>query len=202
MSLVKKSNGQIQGTANAQGGTPLSPLVFECCEIPYGFAFISCSATGIRRLDLFENKRQLQRYLLAHSPQSPAQLSPCKAEQTALLEHVRRALLNHISLEELPVDLSGTPFQLRVWKHLRSIPPGEVRSYAEVARALGFPRAVRAVASACARNILGLVIPCHRVIRSDGSPGGYRWGLPLKEKLLLLERQQLQKALVSTQQVR
>lgn len=84
----------------------------------------------------------------------------------------------------IPTDLRGTVFQLRVWRALQEIPPGETRTYAEVARAVGHPAAVRAVAGACAGNRVALVVPCHRVIRSDGSQGGYRWGPHRKKRLL------------------
>ncbi len=88
----------------------------------------------------------------------------------------------------LPLDLQGTAFQIRVWESLRAIPGGETRTYSEVAQQIGSPRAVRAVASACAANAAALAIPCHRVIRRDGSLGGYRWGLDVKAALLLAER--------------
>ncbi len=89
---------------------------------------------------------------------------------------------------EVPVDLIGTAFQKKVWDALMKIPPGESRSYAELAAQLGQPNAARAVASACAHNRVAIVVPCHRVIRGDGSLGGYRWGLPLKQQLLQRER--------------
>jgi len=90
----------------------------------------------------------------------------------------------------LPLDLRGTTFQRRVWQALRCIPIGQTRSYAEVARSLGQSRAVRAVARACASNPLALLIPCHRVVRSDGGLGGYRWGLWRKRWLLGWEQLQ------------
>ena len=89
---------------------------------------------------------------------------------------------------EVPVDLIGTAFQKKVWDALMKIPPGETRSYAELAGELGQPNAARAVASACAHNRVAIVVPCHRVIRGDGSLGGYRWGLPLKQQLLQREQ--------------
>jgi AraC family transcriptional regulator, regulatory protein of adaptative response / methylated-DNA-[protein]-cysteine methyltransferase len=89
---------------------------------------------------------------------------------------------------DLPVDLHGTAFQARVWDALRRIPAGQTRTYTEVAASIGAPTAVRAVASACARNPVALVIPCHRVIRGDGTMGGYRWGLAVKQDLLGRER--------------
>jgi AraC family transcriptional regulator of adaptative response/methylated-DNA-[protein]-cysteine methyltransferase len=88
----------------------------------------------------------------------------------------------------LPADLRATAFQWQVWNALTRIPRGETRSYAEVARDIGRPTAARAVARACASNRLALIVPCHRVIREDGSMGGYRWGLQAKEALLHFER--------------
>ena len=84
----------------------------------------------------------------------------------------------------LPVDVHGTPFQLRVWQELRAIPYGETRSYAQVAASLGQPKAVRAVARACASNRVALLVPCHRVVQSGGGLGGYRWGETRKRRLL------------------
>jgi AraC family transcriptional regulator of adaptative response/methylated-DNA-[protein]-cysteine methyltransferase len=88
----------------------------------------------------------------------------------------------------LPVDVAGTAFQLRVWEALRAIPMGETRTYSQVAEGIGAPRAVRAVASACAANEAALAIPCHRVVRKDGSMGGYRWGVEVKKQILEAER--------------
>lgn len=89
---------------------------------------------------------------------------------------------------DLPLDLRGTAFQRSVWSALRAIPPGTTATYAEVAAQLGKPQAVRAVAQACAANAHAVLIPCHRVVRSDGSLSGYRWGVERKRRLLLAER--------------
>jgi len=89
---------------------------------------------------------------------------------------------------ELPLDLQATAFQRRVWQELQRIPRGSTRTYTQVARALGNPKSVRAVARACATNPVSIVVPCHRVIREDGSLAGYRWGLSRKEQLLAQER--------------
>lgn len=89
---------------------------------------------------------------------------------------------------ELPLDLQATAFQRRVWQELQKIPRGRTRTYSQVARALGKPKAVRAVARACATNPVSIVVPCHRVIREDGTLAGYRWGLSRKEQLLAQER--------------
>jgi AraC family transcriptional regulator, regulatory protein of adaptative response / methylated-DNA-[protein]-cysteine methyltransferase len=89
---------------------------------------------------------------------------------------------------DLPLDLRGTAFQIKVWRFLLQIPSGEVASYSEVARGIGAPSAVRAAASACAANRIAVLVPCHRVLRSDGALGGYRWGLERKRALLDHER--------------
>ena len=90
---------------------------------------------------------------------------------------------------EVPLDVRGTDFQWKVWQALRNIPHGETRSYAQVAACLGEPKAVRAVARACASNEVALIVPCHRVVRSDGSLSGYRWGVDRKQSLLDWEKQ-------------
>jgi AraC family transcriptional regulator, regulatory protein of adaptative response / methylated-DNA-[protein]-cysteine methyltransferase len=94
----------------------------------------------------------------------------------------------------LRLDLRGTPFQIRVWTALQAIPAGETRSYQQIAQSLGAPKAARAVGSACGNNIIGVLVPCHRALRSDGSLGGYRWGLERKEKLLTGEGVELEPA--------
>jgi AraC family transcriptional regulator, regulatory protein of adaptative response / methylated-DNA-[protein]-cysteine methyltransferase len=109
------------------------------------------------------------------------------ATAMAIVESIERGN----GLSALPVDLRGTAFQMRVWAALREIPPGTTRTYSEVARAIGQPKAVRAVASACAANPVALVVPCHRVVRTDGEMGGYRWGVERKNRLLATEREAL-----------
>ena len=94
----------------------------------------------------------------------------------------------------LPLDLRATAFQLKVWRELQAIPLGETRSYSEIAAAIGQPSASRAVANACARNPVALLIPCHRIIRADSSLGGYRWGIERKRALLDIEKHSLDTA--------
>ena len=103
----------------------------------------------------------------------------------AVVEHVDRKG----AMPALPLDIRATAFQWRVWRALQQIPLGETRSYTEVAEAIGSPSAARAVASACASNRVALVIPCHRVVRSDGSVSGYRWGPERKRQLLHQEQE-------------
>lgn len=91
---------------------------------------------------------------------------------------------NDVRLPRLPLDIVGTAFQRRVWEALMKIPVGETSTYAELATKIGHPRAVRAVAAACAANPVAVAVPCHRAVRSDGALGGYRWGLARKRDLL------------------
>src|SRR5215471_9952674 len=104
-----------------------------------------------------------------------------------LAEQVQRLLQGSPGASQIPLDIQGTAFQQMVWTALRRIPQGETRSYAEIARTIGRPKAVRAVASACASNPIAVVVPCHRVIQKDGSLAGYRWGV--KRKAALLENE-------------
>jgi AraC family transcriptional regulator of adaptative response/methylated-DNA-[protein]-cysteine methyltransferase len=90
---------------------------------------------------------------------------------------------------DLPLDIRGTAFQQRVWKALQQIPVGSTASYADIAKSIGKPKAVRAVAQACGANSLAVAIPCHRVIRNDGALSGYRWGVERKRALLDREAQ-------------
>ena len=110
--------------------------------------------------------------------------APLDAWMTALDDHLSRAAPR----PDLPLDLRGTAFQVKVWRFLLSVKSGEVVSYSEIADGVSAPRAVRAAASACAANRLAVLIPCHRALRADGGLGGYRWGLERKRALLDTER--------------
>jgi AraC family transcriptional regulator of adaptative response/methylated-DNA-[protein]-cysteine methyltransferase len=139
-------------------------------------------------VELGDDDAELEARLHAEFPK--AQLQRVDAGRDEFLGPRVRAVADTLAGKraEVPVDLLGTAFQKKVWDALMKIPKGETRSYAEVAASLGAPRASRAVASACAHNRLAIVVPCHRVVRGDGSLGGYRWGLPMKERLLQRER--------------
>lgn len=115
-----------------------------------------------------------------------------RVRDPSALATARRAVLEFLNgdgtLAQLPLDVRGTVFQRKVWEALRGIPRGETRSYQQIARAIGTPRAVRAVGSACGANPAALVIPCHRALRSDGGLGGYAWGIERKQRLLAIEK--------------
>jgi AraC family transcriptional regulator of adaptative response/methylated-DNA-[protein]-cysteine methyltransferase len=141
-------------------------------------------------LQFGESEAELRASLAKEYP--AARLSPMPAERkgefAAWIRALSRYLEGSTTALDLPLDVRGTAFQMKVWSYLQRIPYGEVQSYSEVAKAIGRSRAVRAVGRACASNEVALVIPCHRVIRGDGGLGGYRWGLPRKRALIERER--------------
>ena len=158
-----------------------------------GTALVATTQRGICMVELSaleagDAAAVLEAKLRAEFPR--AQLQRVDAGRDEFLAPRLRAVAERLrgQGDEVPVDLIGTAFQKKVWDALMKIPPGETRSYAQLATQLGQPRAARAVASACAHNRVAVVVPCHRVIRGDGSLGGYRWGLPLKQQLLQRER--------------
>lgn len=157
-----------------------------------GEAMVATTARGICMVELGDEVDALVRKLHAEFPR--AQLQQVYAGRDEFLAPRVRAVADALAgkrmpaSDRIPVDLIGTAFQKRVWDALMKIPAGETRSYAELAASLDAPKAARAVASACAHNRVAIVVPCHRVIRGDGSLGGYRWGLALKQQLLVRER--------------
>src|SRR5216683_1867234 len=126
-------------------------------------------------------------YTIAKSPVGKVLVAATDSFQRWVREIVQRIEGKQPRLE-LPLDLQATAFQRRVWRELQRIPRGRTRTYSQVARSLGQPKAVRAVARACATNPVSIVVPCHRVIREDGTLAGYRWGVSRKEQLLAQER--------------
>lgn len=157
---------------------------------PLGLAMIGATDRGICFLQFGDDEAQLLQQLRKEYPGASiaAMDAAAQAQFDAWMRALNAHLEGHSLATELPLDVRGTAFQKRVWSYLQTIPYGDVVSYAEVARAIGAPAATRAVAGACAHNRIGVLIPCHRVIRGDGGLGGYRWGLPRKRSLIDLER--------------
>jgi len=155
-----------------------------------GRMLIGATDRGICFLQFGASDEGLMKTLATEYP--GATLQPMSSGQRGAFDEWMRELARRIegdaSGADLPLDVRGTSFQLKVWKALLRIPRGGVLSYSEVAREVGNPRAVRAVANACASNRIAVLIPCHRVIRGDGALGGYRWGLERKRALLDRER--------------
>lgn len=163
-------------------------IAWTLIDTALGRAMVAATARGICAVELGMDEDALRARLEGEFPR--ARLERVDDGRDEFLAPRLRAVAD--ALAGLParvdLDLVGTAFQKRVWDALMRIPAGETRSYAGLAAALGQPRGARAVARACAGNRLAVVVPCHRVVRGDGSPGGYRWGLPLKAQLLARER--------------
>jgi O-6-methylguanine DNA methyltransferase len=158
---------------------------YTIVDSPLGRLLVAATVRGICAVRLGDSDARLEAELRREYPEAQLQRdgAPLAPWVNALLRHLAGEPL-HLAM---PLDVQASAFQRRVWSELRAIPYGATRSYGEIARALGRPRAVRAVARACAANPVALAIPCHRVIRGDGVAGGYRWGL--RRKRLLLERE-------------
>ncbi len=156
-----------------------------------GLILLGATDRGLCFLEFGESEEDLLESLQAQYPKAKKvpMAEPYSDEFARWMESLSEYLAGARILSRVPLALHGTAFQLKVWTYLQTIPTGTVRTYSEVAEAIGKPAAVRAVASACAANRVALLIPCHRVIRGDGGLGGYRWGLHRKRTLLEVERE-------------
>lgn len=152
-------------------------------ETTLGAMLVAATDKGVCRLSFNEGEEDLR----GRFPQ--AELAEGGAEFSDLLERVIAAVERPGRAQDIPLDVAGTAFQEACWKALREIPPGETRSYSEIAAAAGNPKAVRAAGSANGANNVAVLIPCHRVIRSDGAIGGYAYGTAIKKELLKRERE-------------
>ncbi len=172
---------------NTQPVEPAPPLHYALARCSLGALLVARSPLGLCALALGDQPEGLREALLRHRPLArPLALSP---EVARFLDCVQACVEAPAQPwpDELPLDLCGTPFQQAVWTQLRAIPPGQTLSYTALASRLGRPRAVRAVAAACAANPVAVAVPCHRVLRQDGRLAGYRWGLARKQALLARE---------------
>ncbi|MGH9354844.1 MAG: methylated-DNA--[protein]-cysteine S-methyltransferase, partial [Terriglobia bacterium] len=142
---------------------------------------------GVCAVKLGGSERELEAELKAEFPH--AELERSDARSSAWVDEVVRRTRGKEAAAEIPLDIEATAFQRRVWQALCEIPHGATRSYQQVAERTGNPRGYRAVANACASNPVAIVVPCHRVIRSDGTLGGYGGGIERKQELLRLERE-------------
>ncbi len=167
------------------GGAAGLTIHFACAPCFLGWVAVATTERGICAIELGDNRQAVSAQLRHHFPK--ARLEDAGTEFSAIVAEVIALLETPPRIIDLPLDIQGTAFQHQVWQILRQIPPGSTVSYGEVARRLGRPRAVRAVAGACAANKLAVVVPCHRVIGSDGSLNGFRWGIERKRTLLQRE---------------
>jgi len=159
---------------------------YTIVESSLGRLLIAATERGVCSVCLGDSNEPLEKALHEEYPRAVIERDAAGLE--AHVRQIREHLSGRMPTLDLPVDVQATAFQWKVWQALRDIPYGETRSYSEIARAVGSPRAVRAVGHACATNRVAVVIPCHRAVRQDGSLGGYRWGLGRKRALLDRER--------------
>lgn len=167
-----------------KGGTGMK-INFTITDSELGKLLVGRTKRGICSVTFGDDERSLHEALVREFPNAEI------AEDAENLKGAVDAIIGFLAGKtrrlELPLDLQATAFQMQVWEFLRKIPYGETRSYTEVAEALGDKKKVRAVAQACARNRVAAVIPCHRVVASDGKLSGYRWGVERKKELLARE---------------
>ena len=147
---------------------------------------MAATAKGVCAVSLGDRDEALVDALRREFP--GATLVPDRVGLRPWIDHILEHVSGRVPRVDLPLDLRATAFQWQVWNALMAIPRGETHTYGEVARAIDRPGAARAVARACAANPVALAIPCHRVVRASGGPGGYRWGSARKEALLERER--------------
>ncbi len=184
-------------TASQLGMTPdkyrrgaiAAPIRYTCADSPLGRMLIAATDKGICTIQFADSDDELEHGLKHEFPFA------VRRRDDDAMESWKQDLLTQMKGERLksslslPLDIQATAFQRRVWTYLQSIPLGATRSYGEVAKAIGQPTATRAVARACATNRIAVAIPCHRVVRTDGDMGGYRWGVGRKKALLNLEQE-------------
>ena len=174
------------GSAECQAGERRSCIRWTVTACPLGRLLLAATERGICAVKLGDGDRELEADLSGEYQAADLQ------RDDAGLREWADAIVRHLEGEQadldLPLDVRATAFQWRVWQELRAIPYGSTRTYREVARRIKKPKAVRAVANACASNPVAVVVPCHRVIRTDGDLGGYRWGIQRKQKLLAQEK--------------
>ena len=172
------------------GGSALS-ISYADGMTPLGRLMIGATDRGICFIQFGDDADKLYADLQKEFP--AAALAPmeknARGQFDAWMESLSDFLKGDAALAKLPLDIRGTAFQMKVWKYLQKIPAGATQSYTEVAKAIGQPKAARAVARACASNRIAIAIPCHRVIRNDGTVSGYRWNPERKKKILALEKE-------------
>lgn len=189
--IYEQIDGRIGMTLSAyRSGGKDEAIAYAVCNTALGLILMAATQRGVCYLHFGEEQSTLINKLKSEFPH--AKISLASHSNNPQLELWVEALNRHLSgsaaRPDIPLHLNGTAFQMRVWRFLMSIPEGEVKSYKEVAQAVENPRAIRAAASACASNNIAILIPCHRILKSDGGLGGYRWGADRKRVLLDKER--------------
>jgi AraC family transcriptional regulator of adaptative response/methylated-DNA-[protein]-cysteine methyltransferase len=185
--VYERSNAQLGMTpATYRKGGKGMKIEYTIAKSPLGKVLVAATERGVSAVYLGDAENKLVAEL--HEEYPRAKISPATGSVQRWVREIVQRIEGKPAQVDLPLDLQATAFQRRVWQELQRIPRGTTRTYSQVARALGRPKAVRAVARACATNPVSIVVPCHRVIREDGNLAGYRWGLTRKEQLLATER--------------
>jgi AraC family transcriptional regulator, regulatory protein of adaptative response / methylated-DNA-[protein]-cysteine methyltransferase len=185
--VYERSDAQLGMTpATYQKGGKGMKIGYTIAKSPLGKVLVGATERGISAVYLGDAESTMVAALREEYPR--AEIAPAKEPFDRWVREIVARTEGKRPRLELPLDLQATAFQRKVWQELQRIPRGRTRTYSQVARSLGKPKAVRAVARACAMNPVSVVVPCHRVIREDGMLAGYRWGLPRKERLLAQER--------------
>jgi AraC family transcriptional regulator of adaptative response/methylated-DNA-[protein]-cysteine methyltransferase len=181
--LYEKTNAQLGMTpASYRKGATGMHIGYTLAKSSLGKVLVAGTERGVSAVYLGDSDRTLIDAL--HKEYPRAEISRSGANQEPWLAEILHRIEGEAPSVDLPLDVQATAFQRRVWQELQKIPRGTTRTYTQVARAMGKPEAVRAVARACATNPVSIVVPCHRVIRTNGQLAGYRWGLQRKQKLL------------------
>lgn len=185
--IYERSDAQMGMTPAAyrKGGEGME-LDYVIAKSALGRVLIAATSRGISAVYLGGTREELLAELRDEYPR--AEISPAGEAYQEWVRDIVSQIGGNSSALPLPLDVQGTAFQRLVWRELQRIPRGTTRTYAQVAESVGRPKAVRAVARACATNPVSIVVPCHRVIRGDGNLAGYRWGISRKERLLEAER--------------
>jgi AraC family transcriptional regulator of adaptative response/methylated-DNA-[protein]-cysteine methyltransferase len=186
-SLYEKAGERVGMTPAVykKGGKGIK-ISYTIVDSPLGKLLVAATERGICAVSFGDDDRSLREELFGEF--FAAEIAKDDAKLRDAVNSILRGIKGERTILSLPLDIRGTAFQMRVWSELRKIPYGETRSYAEIAEAVGNPKAVRAVARACATNPVALINPCHRVISSDGKLSGYRWGIERKKSILDREK--------------
>jgi AraC family transcriptional regulator of adaptative response/methylated-DNA-[protein]-cysteine methyltransferase len=187
--VYERSNAQLGMTpATYQKGGKGMKIGYTVAKSPLGKVLVGATERGVSAVYLGDAENALVAELREEYPR--AEIAPAKDADQKWVKEIVQRIDGKQPRMELPLDLQATAFQRKVWQELQRIPRGKTRTYSQVAESLGKPKAIRAVARACATNPVSIVVPCHRVIRQDGTLAGYRWGLSRKERLLEKEKTQ------------
>jgi AraC family transcriptional regulator of adaptative response/methylated-DNA-[protein]-cysteine methyltransferase len=185
--VYERSNAHLGMTpATYQKGGKGMKIRYTTAKSSLGEVLVAATERGVSAVYLGDAAPKLIGELREEYPR--AEIAAEKGALTQWVEEIVARTEGDAPRRELPLDLQATAFQRRVWQQLQKIPRGTTKTYSQIARAVGKPRAVRAVARACATNPVSIVVPCHRVVRADGNLAGYRWGISRKETLLARER--------------